>query len=492
MYRHKNKLQTELDFVEFRTPFSGKLRKDNRWVRLSECIPWSIFEDEYAKHFKSSDGNEAYPFRVALGSQIIRERLGLTDRETVAQIQENPYLQYFLGFSKYQDEEPFDASSMVYFRQRISADMVCRVNEYVCKGSRDTSDKDDENIPPGPRNSEPELHGKLLIDATCAPEDLRYPTDLSLLNEGREVTEKAIDQLWATHPLREKHRKPRTYRKKARSSFLLVIRQKKPKFSTLRKGIRRQLNYVRRNLGTIKALLGTGVSLTTLDERLYRKLLVTSEVYRQQKELLSTLGSKGRHIADRIVSIFKPHVRPIVRGKASAEVEFGAKLSVSVVDGKVYMDRLSWDAYNECNDLEKQAEAYKNRIGFYPESIHADNIYRTRYNHAWCKDRGIRLSGPKLGRPPEDANAARMEQRIQRQDEIDRIPVEGVFGVGKRRYSLSRIMAKLRETSEHSIALVFLVMNLEKILRDLLLSLLEMLYTIFMLGVHRIDIKITV
>ncbi len=178
---------------------------------------------------------------------------------------------------------------------------------------------------------------------------------------------------------------------------------------------------------------------------------------------------------DRIVSISKPHVRPIVRGKASAAVEFGAKISASVIGGMFFLDRHSWDSYNECNDLQQQAERFKERTGHYPESIHADKIYQTRENRAWCKKENIRLSGPKLGRPIEDIEVLRTQKKQQRQDEIDRIEIEGKFGVGKRRFSLDRIMMKLRATSEHSAALIFIMINLNKILRDLLLSIFKML-----------------
>jgi len=250
-----------------------------------------------------------------------------------------------------------------------------------------------------------------------------------------------------------------------------VIKSKKPPLQVLRKGIKRQLGYLGRNLGTVRKMVATNYSLTILDKTLYRKLLVASEIYRQQKDHIDSIGRKGRHIEDRIVSISKPHVRPIVRGKSGAEVEFGAKLSVSVIEGKVFLDRLSWDAYHEGADLKMQAEKYKERTGRYPESIHADKAYRSRENRQWCKERGIRLSGPRLGRPPEPNETTKAEKKQQRQDEVDRIEIEGKFGVGKRRYGLSRIMARLKSTSEHMIALIFLVMNLEKTLRDLLLSL---------------------
>ena len=76
------------------------------------------------------------------------------------------------------------------------------------------------------------------------------------------------------------------------------------------------------------------------------------------------------------MSINKPHVRPIKRGKAGADVEFGAKVSASVVDGFVFVDRISWNNFNESTDLIDQIEAYKNRFGHFPESVHADKIYR--------------------------------------------------------------------------------------------------------------------
>ena len=111
--------------------------------------------------------------------------------------------------------------------------------------------------------------------------------------------------------------------------------------------------------------------------------------------------NRCQRISGRIVSLSQPHIRPIVRGKASAPVEFGAKLSASVVDGAVFLDRLDWDPYNESGDLVAQIKAYKQRFGCYPASVHCDTIYRTRENRKFCKKHGIRMSGPPLGRPPK-------------------------------------------------------------------------------------------
>ena len=184
---------------------------------------------------------------------------------------------------------------------------------------------------------------------------------------------------------------------------------------------------------------------------------------------------RSQRVDDRIVSISQPHVRPIKRGKAGSNTEFGAKLSVSMVDGYAFVDRTSWDNFNECLDLQDQVKAYKQRFGVYPESVHADRIYRTRDNRRYCKKHGIRLSGPRLGRPPkvtpENAAQLKAEANLARQDERDRIPIEGKFGQGKRKYGIGRVMTKLASTSETAIALCFLVMNLERWLAAIFLRL---------------------
>jgi transposase, IS5 family len=190
-----------------------------------------------------------------------------------------------------------------------------------------------------------------------------------------------------------------------------------------------------------------------------------TEVVRQQRAMYE---AKTRRIDDRIVRITQPHVRPMVRGKAGVPVEFGAKLSVSCINGDVFLDQLSWDNFNESTHLQDQVEAYRIRFGCYPESVQADQIYRTRDNHRWCKARGIRLSGPPLGRPIQDQSVQAQLKQQARQDEKVRVWIEGKFGQAKRRFSLAQGMAKLADTAQSTIAVTFLVLNLERWLAQLL------------------------
>ncbi|KST67518.1 transposase [Mastigocoleus testarum BC008] len=131
MYRKEE--QSQISSENFELPFEGKLSKDNRWVIMASLIPWSEFEEEYASFFSLDMGAPAKSFRMALGALIIKEKLGITDRETVEQIKENPYLQYFIGISSYSNDTPFDASMLVHFRQRLGVELVNRINQKMVK-----------------------------------------------------------------------------------------------------------------------------------------------------------------------------------------------------------------------------------------------------------------------------------------------------------------------------------------------------------------------
>ena len=221
---------------------------------------------------------------------------------------------------------------------------------------------------------------------------------------------------------------------------------------------------MRRNLAHIDKLVTQGAKLSQLKQQNYRLLLVVHELFRQQQLMYDALS---RRVDDRIVSLNQPHIRPIIRGKAGTPVEFGAKLSVSYVDGFCFLDHLSWDNFNESQDFQLQVELYYQRFRYYPESVHVDRIYRTRANRDFCKERGIRISAPPLGRPPLNQDPEIIQQQLQ--DERFRNAIEGKFGQAKRRFSLGRIMAKLSHTAESSIAITFLVMNLELLLKQFLI-----------------------
>ena len=180
-------------------------------------------------------------------------------------------------------------------------------------------------------------------------------------------------------------------------------------------------------------------------------------IYEQQKYMYD---NRTHSVPDRIVSVSQPFVRPIVRGKAGKPVEFGAKLDISVVDGWTRLECCSFDAYNEAGNLLEMTERFREREGHYPSRILADKIYRNRENLSYCKEHGIRLSGPALGRPRKGEIRDKAQDY---RDECERVEVERRFSLAKRKCGMGLVTAKLRETAAHVIAMSILVLNLRKI-----------------------------
>ncbi len=475
----------QLTLAAFDWPFQTVLDENNRWVKMSQCIPWDELAAGYYQKLSTTTGRPATDARLVIGAVIIKHKLCLSDRETVLQIQENPYMQYFVGLAGYQMGAPFAPSLFVDIRKRMGQSVFERFHQAVIDaqdgehdkrqaqperqetlaatpqaGSEDCSitDSGDGDVIQEKASSH---QGKLILDATVVEQAIRYPTDLSLLNEARAFSETIIDTLYPHTGLAKK---PRTYREKARQAFLAIVKQRRPGGKKLRRGIKQQLQYLRRNLGHIEQLLthwpeGTALPLPRW---LLHRYWVIQHLYEQQWEMFQT---RTRRCDNRIVSISQPYVRPIVRGKQNKPVEFGAKLSVSLTgDGFARVDHLRWDAFHEGLDLKSQVEAYHQRTGHYPEKVLADPLYGTRDNRRYLKQKNIHFAGKPLGRPKRvtEENSDQMKQlKAQRRaDYLQRIPIEGKFGQGKNGYRLNYIRAKRADTSVAWINSIFLVMNL--------------------------------
>jgi IS5 family transposase len=243
-------------------------------------------------------------------------------------------------------------------------------------------------------------------------------------------------------------------------AFLEYSKKKKKTKGTHRKMTRKLLECVNRDIKHIDRMLdvyeerGDRFPLTHAEQRLF---WVIRTAYMQQKYMYDT---DTHSCPDRIVSIYQPHVRPIPRGKIKAQIEFGPKLGVSLDDGFARINTFSWDAYHESGDLIPQVEAYRELHGHYPALVPIDQIYTTRENRRWLKERGIRITAPPLGRKPNKTKQTYYQKRKARKEAAERNQIEDKFGQGKNGYNLNQIRAKLKNTSESWIACIFFVMNL--------------------------------
>lgn len=467
------------------------LDSKNEWVKLAGIIPWMEFEEHYAANFKSRKGQGACPARMALGALLIKERYGFSDEDVVAEIAMNPYLQYFLGLREFRYSAPFDASMLTRFRHRISGEMLAWVNDRVIGRPQpeDSRNDDDPNggnssggsatLESGIEGSAPANEGTMILDATCAPQNIRYPTDTSLLNEARRNAEEIIDALHQSGLTGGE--KPRTYREKAQREYNSFSKSRRKTGKMIRKIRGKLLNYLARDLTAINRILTEhpdrdclGESLTS---RQVERLAVIVALYEQQR----AMHEGGlRSVPNRIVSLSQYWVRPIVRGKQRAEVEFGSKVEMSVVNGYLRVEEIRWNAFNEGGTLIDSVESFRRTYGHYPARVLADRIFRTRENLRYCKERNIHMSGPKLGKPPTDPSVCRQQRKEEWLESGKRGEIERYFGVGKRRYSLGRIMMKLRDTSEVAVRVVVLAMNVWRKLRVLLRLLCDLLFGRFL------------
>ena len=470
MYKFDRNHQFSLN--DFNQPLGMKMDPENRWEKKAAMIPWDEIEDRYAGLFPSEVGMPAKPLQTALGSLLIQKEYGYSDRELVEQIKENPYYQYFIGLPGYEYKAPFVPSLLVEFRKRLDENILAEINEMIAvyNNPDDSSDDDSKgggNSADNTSNenntdaaSEPENVGTLILDATCAPQNIAFPQDINLLNEARENLESMIDQICCEYNFY----KPRMYREKARESYLALAKCRKRTGKRIRKAIGQQLRFISRDLGYIDMfVLYNDVVLT---EKQKNRLDVIKELYEQQKYMYD---NKTHKVKDRIVSISQPYIRPIVRGKAKAPVEFGAKLDMSIDEkGFARLEKLSFDAYNEQDVLVTAIENYRKRTGHYPERVLVDQIYRNQKNRAYCKNKKIRISGKALGHPKKKPSPE--EKKTAHQDNTDRIEVERGFSLAKRCFGMGLITTKLDITTRSSIALSILAMNISNLARAILFA----------------------
>jgi len=484
-YTDQNAISNQI----FKTPFQSELDMSNRWVRLAGLMPWDKMAVIYMENMSERMGRSTIDLRSVMGAMFIQHKLNLTDRDTIEMISENIYMQYFIGLSSFQVTAIFDHSLLSIFRQRLGEQGGHQLNEILLaflfengqikhRKSRSLSIKKEEsdNNEQSPltnkktNNNEkceenkglegkgetPANRGTVKIDATVIPQNITYPTDTKLLNHSREISEAIIDELYE-HSRELWVSKPRTYRREARKKWLQFSKSRRPNKKTIRKQLRAQLSYLKRNLKHIDKMLysilesGKQIKLT---ERLRKKMYVITEIYRQQQEMYD---DKRKKISDRIVNVAQPWVRPIVRGKAGSQVEFGAKINLSLTEKMVTVDQSSFDAFNEGSSLVVLLDRYKERFGYYPEYALIDKIYLTRTNRKFMKDKGIKHTGSPLGRPKsiDERLKAKMKKKNNERNHI-----EGKIGQGKQKFGMDNLRTKTVASSLCAINLIALAMNM--------------------------------
>lgn len=486
----------QLTIDEFRSSLAG-LSKTNRWVMLGDHMPWAKIEKLYnSKLHNKARGAGNKPARMIIGAVIIKHKLSLSDEETIQMIQENPYMQYFVGLGEFTDKPIFDPSLFVTIRKRIGEEDFNAMsvsllekklmqmdesenrNQEEGKGEDPKGDRADGNgeskevagkadLGAAFTDEQGRLHkGVLKIDATCSDAEVRYPTDVELVHDGSRTINRYIDKICEAFGLK----RPASHYSETRYEYLRLTKKKTKRGKDLKAAMRVMLHSLHSDIQAFMSLVAPSSEYYDALYQ-YEKRTVTAiiKMYHQQVMMIT---NNVHQCADRIISIFQPHLRPIVRGKAKANVEFGAKTGTSIYEGYTFIDHLSWNAYNEEADAKLHIELFKGRFSYLPATILSDKIYMNKANRQLFKDYGIQSYSKPLGRPPKESRSpeylARMSQAVG-----DRNEIEATFGTGKRVYRANNIRAKLPDTAASWIGSCYFVKNLMKFLRELCLVLTE-------------------
>lgn len=467
-------LNGQLTFDEMKGSLE-RLPKTNRWVQMGDALPWEQFEKVYKQRLNNAKvGASNIPARTVIAALIIKHKLNLSDEETILTIQENPYMQYMCGLTEYCDKPVFDSSLFVTIRKRISVDDINALTLELVKKSRkdaDNTNNDDTNNNGTNNNDSDSLNAAtqptdIKVDATCADAEVRYPTDIDLIEDGSKYIDRMIDKVCGI----KKMRKPAgVERNRVRGIYLNVIKRKHKSRKLLKDSITQMLALLYRDILTLINLIGVDdATYARFNRTQKRTIQAVIDMYHQQVSMLKN----GTHTCEnRIISIHQPHLRPIVRGKAKAKVEFGAKIGVSIVSGYSFIDHHSWKAYNEASDLKLHIEKFKERFGEAPKRFFGDKIYLNRDNRQTLKGLNIEAMGRPLGRPPKNPSEEQIER--ERIGIALRNEAEAQFGTGKRVYRANNIRAKLPDTAQCWTAMCYFVKNLAKFMRELCLVLTE-------------------
>jgi len=428
MYKPKDR-KTQVLFPEL-FPFGGSLDEQNRWLRIAALIPWEELEFEYLKYF-SDVGRPAKDAQLILGLLLLKHMTKLSDREIIAEVMENPYMQAFCGFHAMATVATLDPSTLTRVRKRLGPKFFQELEKktYAVLIERRI------------------IKAKgMLADATVFPEEIKFPTDVGLLNDVRR---------WLVRTIRTLGGKLRTRRRKAEQDYLRFAKTKRKTKKIIHRAKKAMLQYVRRNLGQLEKILR---KLPDVEKKILERLGVSKEIFRQQWEMYKR---KVNRISDRIVSLYRPYVRPVKTGKQAKETEFGAKGALVQADGFLFLDDWRHEAFNEAEHVARHMGEYAERFGKLPPYFVGDTKYGTQKNRADLETLSVRPSFKPLGRPAKKPGKDPWFRKKQK----ERNRIEGAFGNGKEHYGLSRVRYKGEESSEVWVRASLLAMNLKTALK---------------------------
>ena len=274
-----------------------------------------------------------------------------------------------------------------------------------------------------------------MTDATCYESHLRFPTDVKLLWEGIVWLHRHLCKHCRTLYIQ----RPRNKYLDVSRAYLAYSKLRKRRKSQTRMITRRLLQLLEKLLDQLEQLHSSYRNRLTLSSDYQRRFSVIQTVLEQGKNLFA-----GKKVSNRIVSIDRHYLRPIIRGKETKSVEFGAKVNNIQIDGISFIEHISFKAFNEGVRLKDCIHLHRQLTGVRVRALAADSIYANNANRKFCTKYHISTSFKRKGRAAKDEPLRKILRSELSRERATRL--EGSFGTQKQHYSLARIKARSRKT----------------------------------------------
>jgi hypothetical protein len=389
--------------------------------KLYVAIPW----DDLVQHFKIKEKKKGpsrfFSPKGMIALMFLKSYVGCSDRKLIEHLNGNIHFQLFCDI-------------WLQGQRLTNYKIVSQIR--TCLSSRLSIDEAQKILA---RHWKPfiEHPNIMLTDATCYETSMRYPTNVKLLWE-------SVDWCYGQLKLSCKYlniRTPRTKYLKQKERHNNYSRKRRKSKKERRVLTRSLLHLLNKLLFLLEETQRDYSDQLSMPARYYRQIKIITTVLAQQQEIFET----GESVPDRIVSLSKSYIRPIVRGKEVKPVEFGAKVNMIQFGGVNFIEHISFSAFHEGIRL-KQSVRYGRELVGKLTHLSGDDIYATNANRTWCKKENITHGFKQKGRAGKHEEHRKILHSVLRKERATRM--EGSFGTEKEHYGLKKIRAMTQPNEE--------------------------------------------
>ena len=416
-----SEFQYEIPIFSINTDFDGFyaqfLKTDLGKIYLS--MPFS----ELGQSFRLKDSQKGthcyFSPKGKIALMMLKNYYGCSDRKLIELLNGNIFMQFFCDILIPIDKPLTNFKIVSQIRMELSKRLNIRKSQEILSKNWIGYMKDLD---------------KIFTDATCYESELRFPTNQKLLWECVQWNYKQMESLCGTLKI-----------KLPRTKYLDWCRR----YNEYSKKRKKQSKYrTKVTRGLLKLLYKLGGELNKIENqnpfeataKYKQQRAIIAKVYQQQTQIFKT----GKSVPDRIVSISKSYIRPIVRGKEVKQVEFGAKVNKIQIDGINFIEHIQYRAFNEGTRLQSTVFCAQNLTKTKVKMLGADAIYATNKNRTFTTSNAIQTDFVRKGKAGKNEEQRKILAKEIKKERSTRL--EGSFGKEKEHYNLKKIKAKTQKS----------------------------------------------